>query len=268
MEIREYLDLIIIGQHRVKSEISVLINEIIKGENLNVLIRAPSGYGKTYLARSTINFIRNTTGLSQEVYYLCDEVTKIKEDQRIHILDEVHLIKDPEYLYPLMDSRNYTFFLLTNEYSGLKEPLSNRCFPLIYSRYSELELGTIVNLFFERKKIYLRPKMIKRIVNSSKKSPREILNLCRRLYFWFRQNEIPRDEDQLGMIIQEVFGISEGGFTELDFSYLDLLKRGPLSLNTIVSSLNVPKDIVLREIEPFLLEKSLIKITSRGRSLI
>ncbi|PNX46009.1 MAG: hypothetical protein BV457_08470 [Thermoplasmata archaeon M9B1D] len=66
----------------------------------------------------------------------------------------------------------------------------------------------------------------------------------------------------------DMLRIYKGGFTELDLKYLDVLKKQKTaSLNTLSRALNVPKYTLLNEIEPFLIKKDLINITSKGRIL-
>jgi Holliday junction resolvasome RuvABC ATP-dependent DNA helicase subunit len=61
-------------------------------------------------------------------------------------------------------------------------------------------------------------------------------------------------------------GIRRGGFTINDEAYLNFLREnGRAGLTTLVNVLQIPRQVIINEIEPFLLRKNLIQITSRGR---
>ena len=65
----------------------------------------------------------------------------------------------------------------------------------------------------------------------------------------------------------ELKGIDRHGLNELDRQYLGLLlkSRSPMGLNTIAVALNESADTLERSVEPFLIQRGLVRRESRGR---
>src|SRR4030067_2953174 len=117
MNVYTFIEKHIIGQNKLKQEIALYTQNIKDDNNLNILIRGSSGYGKTHIAKVMCNYI----GIEQCFLYLGEDAYFLNKNYRISILDEAHEIKEPEQLYPIMDNGDYTFIVLTNEYGELKE---------------------------------------------------------------------------------------------------------------------------------------------------
>lgn len=253
-----------IGQDRIVNEVDILLQEMKLGKNYNILFRAPSGYGKTHLAllmAAKLGWKENCA------YYLCTEDNfNIILTKRIHILDEIHLTRNPEFLYPLMDSNNFIFILCTNESGVLKEPLSNRCINFIFEKYSDNEMLELVSENLN--KYGLSQEILKYITEKSRGVPRYAVTLCKRLDYFFKYKGVPSNIKSIENIVNDM-GIFKGGFTVQDRIYLNALERsGRMSLDNLSRLTNIDKATILRDIEPFLLEKNLIRITSRGRECI
>ena len=265
---QSYLEHFFIGQTNIINEISPLVDSLVDDINLNFLFRAPSGYGKTYLATCIVNFLRFKQKNGTYQYHL-GNITAYNPNKRIQIIDEVHLLKEPESIYPLIDSSRHTFILCSNEYDELLEPLINRCFIFNFDYYSNSELEILTKKFFIKKEKPLPESFIIMIVNRSRLNPREVLLLCKRLYLVFRLEGVPENEIELSEILDKNIGTSEGGFTNLDLRYLEFLNiHSRASLNTLSSVLRIPKTTIMSEIEPFLIRKGLITISPRGRMLL
>lgn len=264
---KSYLETYFIGQQEVVDNIHYLIDDIEAGNNYNFLFRAPSGYGKTYLAHRILHFIHFKTETRSFISFTGDKY-KYFPYKRFQLIDEVHLLKDAERIYPTMDTGNHTFMLMSNEYSELLEPLVNRCFTFNFSPYLEDDLAKIANKFLIQNNFSLTQEMIKTLVENSRLMPREVLNMCKRLLVIFRQRGVPDTPQELEEILFSHTGIRKGGFTVYDSAYLEFLGvNDTASLNTLSGVLQVPKQTILNEIEPFLLRKELIRIGPRGRTL-
>ena len=65
--------------------------------------------------------------------------------------------------------------------------------------------------------------------------------------------------------------IYKEGLTDIHIEYLKVLlevfDQKSVSLNVLISVLNERKNVILNEIEPFLLSKKFIKKTSKGRMI-
>lgn len=255
------------GQEKIQRELDFMLPHILEGNNLNVMFRAPSGYGKTTLGLICLYYLDRE--FKNSAYYLPkgDELDNVfNENKRFHFIDEIHILNNPEFLYPLMDSNKYTFFLASNETGILKEPLRNRCVQFIFSNYSEEEMKTIVRDLI---RYNLTDDMILLISNRSRNTPRVAKVICIRLNYIFKSYGVPKNVDELDKVLTEILNIQEGGLTEQDLNYLDYLRRvNRASLNTIMSGTRLDRETILTEIEPLLLYQNKIKITSRGRELV
>lgn len=266
MSAREFLDDWIIGQSRIKTEVAILMEEMQSGTNMNLVFQAPSGYGKNLLANVVANFL----SLENSIIYLGEQVRDFFDPEfRLQVLDEIHEIREPEFLYPILDSDNHIIILLSNEWDTLKEPLINRCIPVEFSLYSETELGKIVSLTFLRKGVDVGGEFCLEIAKNSRGNPRVAELLAKRLAYVFKRNGTPDSSEELSHILFEFLRIEKGGMTERDRIYLNFLEsqRNPTGLDTICFSTGLTKRIIRREIEPFLIGLDLIRITPRGRSL-
>jgi len=257
------------GQTIILNEINLMLSAMIDdGENYNILFRAPSGHGKTTLALKCMAVL----GLENCAYYLPNIEgnnlsPEFNEERRIHTIDEIHELKTPEFLYPLMGIGEYSFFILTNESGKLKEPLRNRCIPFIFHPYTLEEISRIVGDSLQTSNI--PEEFMTEIANRSKGNPRIAKKICERLGYVFRSYNVPKDLDSLITILEEVLYIKEKGLTRFDEIYLEYLERvgGRASLISLVSGTGIDKTTILTEIEPLLLYQGIVEITSRGRNL-
>lgn len=254
-----------VGQESLIKELSIIAVEMKEGTNLNLALLAPSGYGKTYLSYGIGNYVDDEgTRL-----YTGEEILNFNKDKRVIVWDEAHELTSPEKIYPFMDSGNYIFIILTNEYDRLKEPLINRCINLSFEAYSVDELAIISRNLFKRKKIKNIPyEYCQVIAERSRGVPREVKITSKRLAFIFKQQGIPANITELKFMILEILKIDEGGMTPLDRQYLEFVRRhAPVGLETIMFSLQprISRRIIRSEIEPFLIHKGLLQITNKGR---
>jgi Holliday junction resolvasome RuvABC ATP-dependent DNA helicase subunit len=253
-----------VGQTKIMEELNIIYNRMKGGDDFNILFRAPSGYGKTDLG------LRIIAGFPNEyLYYIPDDAGKINLvlSYRIHFIDEVHTLKQPELLYPHMDSKLFTFLLASNESGELKEPLVNRCIQFIFEEYTKEELSLYVNNIFNNFGIKLSSKQIEIITENGIGNPRIIKQICQRLINIFRIYGIPKDENELVNYIINILRI-DNGLTEYHIRYLNYLKEVKRSsLVNISNCTHIDKATIVRDIEPVLLYKKLIKITPKGREI-
>lgn len=254
------------GQEKIWKQLDYLIPAMQGGQNLNILIRAPSGCGKTKLAF----IIAMRIDENNLDYSSCDIDGNVSPDwnKRIIILDEVHLIKNPEFLYPYMDMGDKIIILCSNESGELKEPLTNRCIDLNFETYSDLEIGAVVREDFRNLNLEVPYEVIMEIVRNCNSTPRVARRIVERLGIIFRVNGIPQNAEQVRNILRDVLQI-EDGLNPLHrryLEYLEKIERG--SLDLIRFGTRIDKSTILKEIEPVLIGRNLIKITSRGRQIV
>lgn len=263
----DFLNYFFKGQRVLKNELAIYMEEMLEN-NLNIFLRARSGYGKTKLAHLIAKYVRIKKNEDYYYYLMDSEIRQLRIDRRIIILDEIHLVTNPEWLYPYLDSKKNSFILCTNEYYQTKEPLSRRCIELTFNTYSDAEIKEIVEEFYGEHNFPLRYKFYKIIANISRGRPSTALTISNRLLMILKSIGVPESSEQFFGILQEFLGIDSLGYNELDRRYIEFLqKSGRASLNTIALTLNIDKKVILEEIEPKLIEDSILRITSKGREI-
>lgn len=231
---------------------------------MNILIRGPSGWGKTRMSFMICNYL---TGGDFD-YCLGDKLI-FHDNMRVHFIDEVHLIEHPEVLYPKMDSGKYVIVIATNDVSTLPEALSNRCVEFIFNSYSVEELREIASMCLSVK---LPVPFIDYIIESGGNNPRIIKSLISRLNIIIsRRPDLLKDMtvDDFKYLLDQTFGIKDG-MDVMCTRYMDALTGlgGVASLQTISSLIHIDQNTIKFYVEPILLYKNKIKISSKGRSLI
>ena len=250
--------MLFIGQERIIKELRLLIYHIQRGENVNILFRAPSGYGKTTLGLLCLHTLKDAK------YYLgSDFFSFFDRTKRVHFIDEIHTIKEPESLYPLMDTNKYTFIFASNESGTLKEPLRNRCIQFVFSEYTEGELKKIA-------KHHLRHNfgddILDYIVKKGFGNPRIIKNICFRINYITHSGDIPKSREEFISLVENTLDLGEENYINM---YLSFLKKvGRAGLETIIANTKLDKDTIVNEIEPVLIRQNKIRISSRGRELV
>ena len=253
-----------IGQSKILRELEYIIPLARdKEEPFNILFSARSGYGKTFLGLMVVSRVASFQILIKED---ANSIIRSLETgkTRSNLIDEVHMIKNIELLYPLMDSGKYFLIFATNQSYELPEAFKRRCIQLIFEKYSKPELARIAKDCLQG--LEIGAGCLDDIVRASNYTPGNIHLLCMRLRTVFGR-EGGFDQNKLNDILVNVFNIQDG----LDprcREYLEILERMEfISLDSLSYILGVSKDTIKTEVESVLLSKGLIQITSKGRSL-
>jgi Holliday junction resolvasome RuvABC ATP-dependent DNA helicase subunit len=253
-----------IGQEHIVLQLGDILPYIYHyKEGINLLFRGPSGYGKTELAKKCANF------LVGDNYQSClGDKLKFNRETWVHFIDEIHLMETPEVLYPVMDMGHYVFLFATNFDSALPEALTNRCTNFVFVEYSIDELKQI---FMYHSKLQYPEIVMEYIIDISGKNPRimikTFINTLKMHYL--TQSNIPDNPQEIIETIDKLFGIT-GGLDRVAINYLDALKNlgGRASVNVLATTAKLDINTMKYSVEPALLYKGLIKITSRGRELV
>lgn len=249
----------IIGQEHILRELNYILPEIKRGKNENLLFRSPSGYGKTTLG---LDCCVRVNALESEYVLPRDGNVILNFKFRIHFIDECHEIRVPEELYPLMDSKKYSFIFATNEVAELKEPLVNRCIQFFFKEYTREELLQIAKLHLR-----LNDDLLYEIINNCNRNPRILIKLCERVERVIHAGIKIDTTEKMKGVINEVFDVVDG-LNEIHLRYLDFLRTvNSASLDMISSAIHIDKETIKHEIEPILLYRRNIQITSRGRKI-
>jgi Holliday junction resolvasome RuvABC ATP-dependent DNA helicase subunit len=253
------------GQPALMRQLGLFLPNLLEHttEALNILLNGPSGWGKTRLALLSCNYLCPNGDF--EISVPRDGRISFNEDFRVHFIDEVHKLQDPETLYHTLDSNRFVVFMATNELDGLLEPLINRCVPLTFEPYSMGDLIEITKSYMDVS-IDLPEEFYPEIVNAGLENPRVIASLAKRLSLYIKRNGVP---DSITRVLKEFFGIQDG-IDANGTRYLDALSAlgGRASLDTLAGYLHMNKGLLLYQVEPVLLHKRLIQIGRAGRSLV
>jgi len=217
----------------------------------SILLRGKYGYGKTTLA------IALATAMSICTYSLpvMDSVD-LSDRSKVHIIDEAHLMKTPELMYPYMSSGRFIF--CSNMAGELPDPFLSRVYQFRMEDYSNAELAQIVGVNTGA------PASVAAYISTRcKGNPRTAVELGNRLIAYSKFSRQPLTVPLAAGIFGDVFGIDDNGFDEIDRNYIKMASR-PISKRTLALALDISyKELERRE--RFLIQKGLLRITSKGR---
>lgn len=252
-----------VGQKHIMGPLQLMLPQIYEEKlSATFLFRGPSGYGKTKLSLMICNYL--TAG---DFDFSLADKWSFDPTKWVHFIDEVHLLNPPEVIYPIIDSKKYVILLATNDAATLPEALVNRTMEFIFAEYSVEELRYIAGSILVRA---LPISHLDYLIQSSAKNPRIMKGLCERINLISRAKPTIWDMsfEEFKVLMRELFGIVDG----LDVAsrrYVEALDHlgGRASLDTLATYLHIDKDTLRYFVEPILLYRNLILITSRGRIL-
>jgi Holliday junction resolvasome RuvABC ATP-dependent DNA helicase subunit len=229
----------------------------------NILIRGPSGFGKTEMAFACCRYLAPNGAF--QVFN--GESGLFIFPKRVVFIDEIHTVPLLERLYHTMDEKRHVLIFASNHDGNLPEAFVNRCFDFILDDYTEEELILIAR---ESSDFIATDAQFLDIVDAGNRNPRIIKSLCLRLGVYFAESNI-RTVNNLNFatLISDIFRINNGLDT-LCVRYIETLQSigGTGSLSLIKSILHVDESSIKNSVEPVLLKKNIIRITPKGRTLI
>ena len=241
----------IIGQPKIINRVEMWI---FTESKVNALFRGSPGSGKTLIAR----YYASRIGTDHYHYIMCSgKSIQPPDDGEPVLLDEIHNLRNEEFWYdysPLIGC--------TTEGAPISDPLKSRMVELWMAEYTLQELITIVV-----NATGLSPMVGFIIALRSRGSPRVSIQIGTQIQMALRYNSIETPTSKIVGDLCQSMGYLNDGFTVNDLSYLEVLSKGYASASTLASTLNLPVDTIKTEIEPFLMRKGLVRITSRGREL-
>lgn len=257
-----------IGQERIKNELYAILQGRKKYGVPNLILSGPFGCGKTTLAMMFGHKLGGChyypTGRDKHLYTLNP---RHSVGLAAIIIDEIHLTRKWEELYPLLDSDICTISA-TTRLGKIDTPFMSRCTVFEFSDYSNEELRKII-------KVHLKKLMngmnfsLTPIINRSRGVPRIVINTTIRLMRYLEVHKIKPTEENIDYVLTYVFQIGKDGLTEHDKLYLEVLSSidKPVGLKTITARTRLHRDYIEEIMEPFLSGLGFIELTMQGRAI-
>jgi len=256
-----------INQNRIMAEVNPLIRAIQNGNNQNLLFQGSAGCGKTHLAK----FIARGSALDWDIQIPVKGRINFRYvgDFPVHVIDEIHEFRNWENLYPYLDSGEDTFIFCTTEYGYIPEPFLTRCIRLSFDPYSSEDLAEIVRRYSRGRKYSLKgEKAYLAISEASRGSPRLAKQRFDRVKMYCQYYDMKPTLHNVNFALRQI-GIFSLGYTSEDLRYLEYLSNiGLSSIDNLSRALRIDKNSIQKEVEPFLIERGNIMITSKGRKFI
>ena len=248
-----------------------LILEKVKKENIDLLFSGSAGTGKT----TTAKMIACET--KKPFYYLTGSNSRRKivdlllncEDNSIILIDEIHNLSEKvaEIIYPAIQDKeiyisgkrkklNLMFIGTTTEPEKLPKPLRDRFKQIEFTELSEEKLKDL---------------LIKKGCNNEVAD--YLINFSTNIRILNNLLDLIKLYGEINLTnLRKVFQIKKinlfSGLSELQEKYLNILKENKkMSLRSLSIYLRKSEDYIRNEIEPDLIRKGYINITSRGREL-
>lgn len=249
-----------VGQTKVKRELNAML---ANNDKSNLIFRGNYGSGKTTLA----TIYAAMRGLYTYVHIPQEFKGVSRQDVSSHIIDEIHLEESYERFFEQM--KKHTFIFCTTETEKLPAPFMSRCIEMVMEDYSEFDLQEILYRYAEEESIEIGIGTTSVIAERAKFTPRVAIQLLRRLHnMSVYENE--KLTENYAVKTLDSLRVLSNGLTEDDIKYLSILysSESPVSLNTLSAAINRSIGFIKDSLEPFLIYKRFIGVTSRGRILL
>ncbi len=287
-----------VGQRAVYERIEIAVDAARKRDEPlgHILFDGPPGLGKTTFATCIprdlgVPFQIGSGATLKAPKDLIPYLTNA-EERSILFIDEIHRMQKAveEFLYPAMEDfridltlgegvnartinmqlRPFTLIGATTRTGLLSAPLRDRFQMREHlSFYSVDELSEIVSRNAGKLRVEIDSEAAREIAERSRGTPRVANNRLR----WVRDYAVSRADGRITLAVTrdalEMQGIDRAGLDGQDRSYMKTIVRvfggGPVGVEAVAHTLNVPADTLIDEVEPYLLRSELVVRTPRGR---
>ena len=253
-----------IGQEPIKSELNTILKATKKHgiPVQHVLFSGNFGLGKTTLANIFASMI------GKHSYVTAVNIRDESELPRtqVVVVDEVHTIRDEEWLLTVMDKGEQTILGATTTAGSLSGPLRSRFVSLVLEPYSVDELQRMV-VGAANNLGYNCPDYVSHeVARRGKTVARIALFLFKRVY----DRIILNDKIVTPELLQgwfESMKIDADGLDNADRAYIGCLSDRPIGIQNLTAMTGMDKLTIEESVEPYLLTHGFVKRTPRGRIL-
>jgi len=253
-----------IGQESIKSELSTILKATKKHgiPVQHVLFSGSFGLGKTTLANIFASMIGK-----------CSYVTalNIKNEQdlpatQVVVVDEIHTIRDEEWLLTVMDRGEQTILGATTTAGSLSGPLRSRFVSLVLEPYSVEELQVMVGGAATNLKYNCPDYTSYEVAKRGKTVARIALFLFKRVYDRIILNDGNVTPEKLDEWF-EGMKIDKDGLDNADRAYIRCLSERAIGIQNLSAMTGMDKITIEESVEPYLLTHGFVRRTPKGRIL-
>jgi len=253
-----------IGQEPIKSELNTILRATKKHgiPVQHVLFSGNFGLGKTTLA----NIFASMVGKYSYV-----TAVNIRDEQdfpktQVVVVDEVHTIRDEEWLLTIMDKGEQTILGATTTAGTLSGPLRSRFVSLVLEPYSVEELQRMVVGAAKNLKYDCPDYVSYEVARRGKTVARIALFLFKRIYDRIILSDTPVTPELLNEWF-EGMQIDADGLDNADRAYIGCLSDRPTGIQNLSAMTGMDRVTIEESVEPYLLTHGFVKRTPRGRIL-